>query len=184
MAQVQVVRQLQEARRHGLGISRKTRLDLRSERPTGRALALAEGKRMDLDAKRGLALSLAQQDGQLALPYGCIEGKPLFYDYATRKIKKRTNNQDKADKSKAMEAKSRSEKGHSSKDQDAVNGQESKKQGDKLSDKTIDPVMSVDSKTTESKTKISYIRELRVLAVDREPKPRRNRKRNRRPRSR
>ena len=58
-----------------------------------------------------------------------------------------------------MEAKSRSEKGHSSKDQDAVNGQESKKQGDELSDKTIDPVMSVDSKTTESKTKISYIRE-------------------------
>ena len=90
---------------------------------------------------------------------GVYEGKPLFYDYATRKVKNRTNNQGKADKSKAMEAKSRSEKGHSSKDQDAVNGQESKKQGDKLSDKTIDPVMSVDSKTTESKTKISYIRE-------------------------
>ena len=110
---------------------------------------------MDLDAKRVWPCLWRNKTGSWLCLMGVYEGKPVFYDYATRKIKKRTNNQDKTDKSKAMEAKTKSEKGHSSKDQDAVNGQESKKQGDKLSEKTIDPVKSVDSKTTESKTKIS-----------------------------
>ncbi len=69
---------------------------------------------------------------------GAFEGKPIFYDYASRKIKKRTEKQDK------------SEKGQSAKEKDPKNGQVSKeKQGEKVSEKSIDPGKSVDSKTTE-----------------------------------
>ena len=91
---------------------------------------------------------------------GAYQGKPVFYDYASRKVKNRTEKQDKTDKSKAMEVKTKSEKGQSSKEQDPKNGQASKeKQGEKVSEKTMDSGKSVDSKATESKTKISYIRE-------------------------
>ena len=87
---------------------------------------------------------------------GSYQGKPVFYDYASRKVKNRTEKQDKTDKSKAMEVKTKSEKGQSSKEQNPKNGQASKeKQGEKVSEKTIDPGKSVDWKTTEAKAKVS-----------------------------
>ena len=91
---------------------------------------------------------------------GAYQGKPVFFDYASRKVKNRTEKQDKTDKSKAREVKTKSEKGQPFKQQDPKNGQASKeKQGEKVSEKTIDPGKSVDWKTTEKKEKVSDARE-------------------------
>jgi hypothetical protein len=59
---------------------------------------------------------------------GAYEGKPVFYDYATRKVRNRPKKQDKTDKSKVTEENGRKTE-QASKD----------KQADKVSEKTTDP---------------------------------------------
>ena len=84
---------------------------------------------------------------------GAYEGKPVFYDYAARKVRNRPGKQEKA---KDSDSKAKSEKAQSSKEQDRKTEQASKdKAGEKVSGKTTDPSKPADSKTTNSQAKDS-----------------------------
>ena len=68
---------------------------------------------------------------------GAIEGKPVFYDYAARKVRNRPAKQEKA---KDSDSKANSEKTQPSKEQDRKTEKASKeKAGDKVSGETTDP---------------------------------------------